>query len=46
MHLGCHLAQSSHCSIFIETPLAGKAIPENDLSIASESKKDSTNLKI
>jgi hypothetical protein len=30
---GCSLAPSSHCSILIETQLAGKAGLENDLSI-------------
>jgi len=33
-YLGGVLAPSSHCSILIETPLAGKDYWENDLSIA------------
>jgi len=46
MHLGGHLAPSSHCSILIDTPLAGKAIWGNDLSVAPTAEMDSTNLKI
>jgi hypothetical protein len=34
-YLGGVLAPSSHCSILIETPLAGKASQENNLSIAA-----------
>ncbi len=33
-YLKGHLAPSSHCSILIETPMAGKAGYENDMSIA------------
>jgi hypothetical protein len=44
--LGSALAPSSHCSILIEIPMAGKASRDNDLSIALGATMDLTNMII